>query len=105
MYKHAYLAWAIKNSTVIICFTVLAIIFNKWWIILFAGLFLSNLRTAPTMEYYRVCDSCGTNSPYAETPEAALKLAKEAGWKHYETTNEDYCPTCLMKMEKRNEII
>ena len=94
MNKYAYWAWAIKNSTVMICFTVLTLTFNKWWIILFSLLFLSDLRAS---QHYRICDSCGTNSPYAETPEAALKLAKEAGWKHYESTNTDYCPTCQMK--------
>lgn len=34
--------WLIlKNIVVIICFTVLAIVFNKWWIILFSLLFLT----------------------------------------------------------------
>lgn len=42
--KSAYWAWAIKNSICIICWIVLAIIFNKWWIALFAALFLSDLR-------------------------------------------------------------
>ena len=72
MNKHAYWAWAIKNSTVMICFTVLTLTFNKWWIVLFALLFLSDLRTTPTNTYYRVCDSCGEHSPYANTPETAL---------------------------------
>ena len=78
MNKHAYWAWAIKNCTVVICFTVLALTFNKWWIVLFASLFLSDLRTSPTMAYYRICDSCGTHSPHADTPEAALKAAEKA---------------------------
>ena len=99
MNKHAYWAWAIKNSIVIICFTALAIIFNKWWIILFAALFLSTLETVP--HYRRICDGCGELSPNAETPEAALKLAKESGWKHYESSNTDYCPTCQKKGDKQ----
>ena len=95
MNKHAYWAWAIKNSTVMICFTVLSLTFNKWWIVLFALLFLSDVKA--NTAYHRICDECGAQSPNAETPEAALKLAKESGWKHYETTNEDYCPTCQIK--------
>lgn len=99
MNKHAYWAWAIKNSTVMICFTVLAIIFDKWGIALFAGLFLSDLRT-PNQCYFRVCDACGERSPYAETPKEALKKAKEAGWEHYEGSDTDYCPKCQIKRKE-----
>jgi hypothetical protein len=94
MNKHAYWAWAIKNSTVMICFTVLTLTFNKWWIVLFAMFFLSDLRTTPTTAYYRVCDICGEHSPYAKSPEEALKKAEEAGWIHYKGLNTDYCPKC-----------
>ena len=31
----------IKNIIAIICFTILAIVFNKWWIILFSLIFLT----------------------------------------------------------------
>lgn len=43
---HKYLnkLLVIKNSITLICFTVLAIKFNKWWIVLFAFLFMSNIR-------------------------------------------------------------
>lgn len=34
---------AIKNAVVIICFTVLATVFNKWWIVLFSALFLNSV--------------------------------------------------------------
>ena len=30
----------IVNSIIIICFTILAVVFSKWWIILFSALFL-----------------------------------------------------------------
>jgi len=36
---------AIKNSIAIVCFTILAIIFQKWWIVFFSALFLSHLET------------------------------------------------------------
>ena len=36
------LIWSIiKNMVTIICFTVLAIVFNKWWIVFFSALFLN----------------------------------------------------------------
>lgn len=34
--------WLIlKNIIAIICFTILAIVFNKWWIIFFSVIFLT----------------------------------------------------------------
>lgn len=98
MNKHAYWAWAIKNSIVILCWTALAMVFDKWWIALFALLFVSDLKN-PVQHYFRTCDTCGEHSPFAETPEAALKKAKEAGWTHYESTNTDYCPKCQLQKE------
>lgn len=35
---------AIKNIVAIICFTILAVVFNKWWIVLFSGLFLNSVE-------------------------------------------------------------
>lgn len=29
----------IKNSITLICFTILAIVFNKWWLVLFSIIF------------------------------------------------------------------
>lgn len=34
---------SIRNAVVIICFTVLAIVFDKWWIVFFSALFWSNV--------------------------------------------------------------
>lgn len=31
----------IKNSVVVICFTLLAIHFDKWWIVLFSAFFVT----------------------------------------------------------------
>lgn len=45
MNKHAWWAWAVKNSVVMICWTVLAIFFGKWWIAFFGAACLSNLKT------------------------------------------------------------
>lgn len=37
------LIWAVmlKNSIVIVCFTILALEFGHWWIVLFSWLFLT----------------------------------------------------------------
>lgn len=31
----------IKNSITLICFTILSIVFNKWWIVFFTAFFLT----------------------------------------------------------------
>ena len=41
--KSAFWAAAFKNSIIMICWTVLAIYFGKWWIALFACCCLSNV--------------------------------------------------------------
>lgn len=38
----------IDNMVVMICFTVLAIVFDKWWIVVFALLFMNAVRTRYT---------------------------------------------------------
>ena len=40
-----YLIWAFKNIATLICFTILAIVFNKWWIVLFSALFYSSIKS------------------------------------------------------------
>ena len=92
--KNAYWAWAVKNSVCVICWTALAIVFNKWWIAFFAALFLSDLKTKTNS--YRICDGCGKHSPYAETHNEALEKAKEAGWVSEMVNGKmvDYCPEC-----------
>jgi len=42
--KHTWWAWAVKNSVCVICWTVLAIVFHRWWIALFALLFASSFK-------------------------------------------------------------
>ena len=34
-----YLIAMVKNIVALICFTILAIVFNKWWIVFFSLLF------------------------------------------------------------------
>ena len=45
MNKHMWWAWALKSSINIMCWTILAIYFNKWWIALFAILFTSSVSS------------------------------------------------------------
>ena len=98
MNRGVWWAWAIKNSVCLICWTVLAIVFNQWWIALFSILFMSSLHTETIRKKCRVCDKCGKHGPYADTEVEALKKAKEAGWVHFENGNMDYCPECWDQM-------
>ncbi len=93
MNKNIYWSVAIENSIIMICFTALAIIFDKWWVALFAMLFFSYVKSN---KYHRVCDRCGKHSPYADSYNGALDKAKAAGWIHHVDGNKDYCPECKM---------
>lgn len=92
MNRSSLWACAIKNSVCMICWTVLAVVFDKWWIAFFATLFMSWVETK--YQSYRVCDKCGKRSPYADSYNEALEKAKKAGWVHCADGNKDYCPDC-----------
>ena len=96
MNKGALAAWAVKNIMCVVCWTVLAIVFNKWWIALFGLLFMNGFKQQQ-MQYYRVCDKCGKHSPNADSYNEALDKAKAAGWTHLVDGNKDYCPECAGK--------
>ena len=87
------------NAVSLICWTALAIYFNKWWIALFPVLFLMSIKTEH--KYYRICDSCGKHSPYAKDNNEAIEKAKEAGWIRRKVGDkfEDFCPNCGAKMD------
>jgi hypothetical protein len=95
MSKNTLWAVMIKNSIRVICWVVLAIIFSRWWIALFALLFMTSYETKH--RYFRYCDKCGKRGPYAETYNDALDKAKAAGWLHISEGNKDYCPGCQHK--------
>ena len=94
MIKNLYWAWAIKNIVCVICFVVLAIVFNKWWIVFFSLLFMTSLKHRPQRFYYRICDKCGKHSEYADTVDEAIEKAKSNGWLHDKDNDKDYCPDC-----------
>lgn len=97
MNKNIIWSIALKNSICVICWTVLAILFNKWWIALFGALFLTSYTTGSVQRYYRVCDGCGKHSEYADSYNEALDKAKDAGWVHIQDGDKDYCPSCKME--------
>lgn len=39
-----FLIVTLKNIATTVCFTILAIVFNKWWIVLFSALFYSSIK-------------------------------------------------------------
>lgn len=98
MNKQIVWAWAMKNSVDIICWTLLAVHFEKWWIALFAALFVSGMKS--TIQKCRTCDGCGRHSPYADSHNEALEKAAAAGWitRKNGTEWEDYCPECQRRL-------
>lgn len=92
MSKNTLWAVMIKNSLCVISWVALAIVFNKWWIALFALLFMTSYETV--RKYYRICDKCGKHSDYANSYNEALDKAKASGWLHIAEDNKDYCPDC-----------
>ena len=96
MNKNNIWACAIINMFSITCFTILAAVFDRWWIALFALLFFTIPKTIK--KYCRTCDGCGKHSEYADSYNEALDKAKAAGWKHIVDGNKDYCPGCQIEM-------
>ena len=45
-----YLIGFLYNIASVVCFTILAIIFNKWWIVFFALLFIRDISIKTTDE-------------------------------------------------------
>lgn len=107
--KHAWWAWAVKNSICIICWTVLAVVSNRWWIGLFALLFMSSLETKNENSHRYFCDCCGRYSPEGNSRDDAEQRRIEAGWIRRKVDGkwEDICPECqknlLRKDSDKNE--
>lgn len=89
------LVFLVKNVISIICFTILAIHFDKWWIVLFTLLLSCGIKTRT----YMICDGCGKHTPYASTHGEAIEKASKIGWIRYKNGDkwEDYCPDCIEK--------
>lgn len=90
----------ILNAVIIVCWTVLAVVFNKWWIALFAILCFFTCRNENKHDqYYVICDVCGKHSPYAKDHNSSIEEAKKAGWIRRRSGDkfEDFCPDCQSK--------
>ena len=90
----AYLIYNILNLAI---FGALALVFEKWWIILFALLFV--LLPSHKIKHKRTCDMCGKSTESYDTPEEAIKQAEKCGWIHIEKTDQDFCPECIIKIK------
>jgi len=75
----AYLSWAIKNIVAMICWTIIAITFNRWWLMLFAILFLSDLTNKKYHTRF-ICDCCGEELPFEGSYSEAVIEKRKAGW-------------------------
>lgn len=96
MNKNVWVYTLAINIIYIVCWVVLAIAFNKWWVALFAALFVTTPKFATVQKYYRICDQCGKQSPYADSYNEAIDKAKAAGWIIRKDGDkwDDRCPEC-----------
>ncbi len=87
--------YMLYNIAVVAVFAVIAINFDKWWIVLFSLLFVFS---SSTKYIHRIkCDSCGKSSKSASSFSEAREQAKAEGWKHYPIKDNgffDICPDC-----------
>ena len=92
MSKTAWKAWAAKNIAVVICFTVVAIYFGKWWIMLFSAICMSSMEIKSVAR--RICDGCGKTISSQDGDIDGE--ARRAGWIRRKNGEkwEDYCPEC-----------
>lgn len=99
MNKNAFWAACIANSVAFICWTVIAVVFDKWWLMLFSLLFFTSTKAEIRGNRYKVCDGCGKHGPVAETSEEAELKAVKAGWvvNVGDNKNLDFCPECKVK--------
>lgn len=92
---------SIYNIINIICWTIIAILFDKWWILLFSILTYASLKHRA---YRKVCDNCGKKGPPAESSADAESKAKAAGWIKYD--DKDFCCLkCHHEFTKNENII
>jgi hypothetical protein len=94
-----YTSILIYNILALVVWAALAYLFGHWWIALFSILFLCFPKTIK--KHYRICDKCGKRSAPADTAEEAIRLAENAGWFHFATMNQDYCPDCRNTVQRR----
>ena len=84
----------VLNLAALITWSALAVIFDKWWLALFAILFWTIHRS------YVYCDVCGKRGPTANNANEARAKAHGKGWISdiREGKTLDYCPECAKKL-------
>lgn len=95
MHKNIFWPVVFKNCISLLAFAILAVKFDKWWIVLFAILFMTSV--VRVHKHYKICDRCGEHGPYAESHNEAIDEAKKVGWIRIKNDNgewEDICPEC-----------
>lgn len=98
MDKNNFFLITILNCVITISWVVIAVIFNKWWLALFAGLFVYGYNSSENIHlYHRVCDECGKKSPNFYTKDEVIPSITKLGWVHKDN-DKDFCPECARKM-------
>lgn len=95
-------AFLLYNIFNLLVFGAVAIVFEKWWIVLFALLFVLLPAKTGKSKKCRICDSCGRHSESGETDTEAIIRAEKCGWVHIKETNKDFCPECKIKIGELN---
>lgn len=87
----------ILNIVSLVTWATLAVIFNKWWIALFAIIFFMTVNNS-----HIYCDGCGKKGPTANSVNEARAKAHGEGWitSTHEGKTLDYCPKCAIKKYK-----
>lgn len=87
----------ILNLAALITWGALAVIFDKWWLALFAILFWTTVKRC-----YIYCDGCGEKGPTANSVDEARAKAHGEGWISgtHEGKTLDYCPKCREKYQR-----
>lgn len=94
------IAFLLYNIFNLFIFGAVAIVFEKWWIILFALLFVLLPVTTAKNKKFRICDGCGRYSESGETDTEAIIRAEKCGWTHIKETNKDFCPECVHRLKE-----
>lgn len=84
--------WVTAEAVVLICWTVLAVVFHKWWIALFAALFTPSIKWRGDT----YCDNCGKRIYHSDLSRREEDLRK-AGWVTVlgkDGKPKDFCPDC-----------
>lgn len=102
--RHVWLVCVFMNIVSLICWTLLAAFFGKWWIALFSLLFWSSIKVK---KHHVICDGCGKATLYADSIEQARIKAAAEGWISMKNGDkwEDYCPECQRRVDHGAQMV